>query len=121
MAKCYAEQLGDCSGKIELEHVIPQSVQRIIGPATIGGFACQRVKTQLMSVGAYAKARVLCARHHDELDGLDGIAARFFQNLMLASNELHVVSRKRGRVEDLTPTIVGRAFPPRVFRGNALL
>src|SRR6202023_3489206 len=110
MAKCYAAQLGDCGGKIELEHGIPLSVQRILGPATNGGFAWQKGKTRLMSVGAYAKKRVLCARHHDELDGLDGIAARFFQNLMPVSNELHVVSGDRGRVDDLTPTIDGRGL-----------
>lgn len=110
MTRCYAEQLGDCRGRIELEHVIPQSVQRILGPATIEGFAWQRGKRQLMSVGAYAKARILCAGHHDQLDGLDGIAARFFRNLMLASIGLHVASGDRGRVEDWTPTIDGRGL-----------
>jgi hypothetical protein len=110
MPKCYAENLGDCKGQIEDEHFIPKSIQSMFGPVTMSGFAWQKGSTKSLQPGSYAHARVICQKHHDELDGLDGNATAYFRNLMLIVGQNHVGTGTPGRAEDITTMIDGRSL-----------
>jgi hypothetical protein len=107
---CFANILGDCSGPIEDEHFIPQALQRLIGQAVVSGFAWQKGTSKSLQPSSYAHGRVICQRHHDQLDGLDGNATAYFRNLMLIANPNHVSSGKPGRAEDISSLIDGRAL-----------
>jgi hypothetical protein len=108
MAKCYAYQLGDCQGQIEDEHFIPNALQKMMGEVTLSGLAWQKGIAKTLRPSSYAHARMICQRHHDQLDGLDGTALAYFRNLMLISNPNHVSSGKRGRIEDIPQVLSGR-------------
>ena len=110
MPKCYAENLGDCEGPIENEHFIPRSLQTMFGPVTMSGFAWQKGPNKLLQPGSYAHARIICRKHHDELDGLDGNAVAYFRNLMLIIGQNHLQTGIAGRAEDITAVINGRAL-----------
>jgi hypothetical protein len=109
MPGCYAETLGGCSGRIELEHWIPRAFQRMMGPVDLSGLAWQQGRSIRMQPGTYAASRIICSRHHDELDTLDGNALAYFRNLLLIASARHI-SGVAGRVEDITAVIDGRAL-----------
>jgi hypothetical protein len=108
MAKCYAHQLGDCQGQIEDEHFIPNALQNMMGQVTVSWLAWQRGVAKTLQPSSYAHARIICQHHHDQLDGLDGLALAYFRNLMLIANPNHVSSGIRGKVEDITQVLNGR-------------
>jgi hypothetical protein len=110
LEKCYASNLGDCEGTIEDEHFIPKSLQTMLGPITLSGFAWQKGSSNKLMSGSYAHARVICRKHHDELDGLDANAAAYFRNLMLIIGQNHLQTGIAGRIEDITTVIDGRAL-----------
>ena len=110
MPKCYAEILGDCKGQIEDEHFISKSLQDMFGAATMSGLAWQRGSSNTLQPGSYAHSRVICQRHHDELDGLDGNALAYFRNLMLISGKNYIRTVDIGRIEDIATIIDGRAL-----------
>lgn len=110
MPECYAHRLGDCAGPIEDEHFIPRSIQRLMGTVVVSGLAWQRGEPKELQPGSYAHARIICERHHDRLDGLDGNALAYFRNLMLIANPNHVSSGAAGRAEDITHRIDGRSL-----------
>lgn len=110
MAQCYAQHLGDCQGRIEDEHFIPRSLQRMVGPVTLRGFAWQDGTSVKVQPGSYAHARVICQRHHDRLDGLDANAVAYFRNLMLIANPNHIASGVRGRAADIALVLDGRGL-----------
>ncbi len=109
-AHCYAETLGDCEGKLELEHFVSNSIQQLIGPVTIAGFGWQKGAPRYMAPGTYARSRRICEAHHDRLDGLDGHALAYFRNLMVLGGGMHVGENRPGRREDLTLSIDGRGL-----------
>ena len=110
MPDCYAHHLGDCNGQIEDEHYIPRALQNMFGPVIVHGLAWQDGIARNLQPGTYAHSRVICQRHHDQLDGLDGIATAYFRNLMLIANPNHVSSGAPGQVDDITSAINGRAL-----------
>ncbi len=110
MPTCYAAGLGDCDGKIEDEHFVSRSLQRMFGAVDVAGLAWQRGASKHMQPGSYAHSRVICRKHHDALDGLDGNALAYFRNLMLIANPNHISTGIRGRAKDITPTLDGRGL-----------
>jgi hypothetical protein len=108
MSECYAHCLSDCHGRIEREHFIPQALQKMFGGVTVVGFAWQKGNVRTMQPSTYAAARVLCARHHDELDGLDETAIAYFRNLMLILGQKHLASGEVGRIDEIAMKIDGR-------------
>ena len=110
VSKCYAEHLGNCEGKIENEHFIPRSLQDIFGEVVVEGLAWQEGSTKKMHPSSYADSRIICKRHHDQLDGLDGIALAYFRNFMLLAGRNYVSTGKPGKIQDITPFINGRAL-----------
>jgi hypothetical protein len=95
---------------LEDEHFIPRVLQRMVGPVVVTGLAWQRGAQSTFPPGAYAHGRIICKRHHDQLDGLDGNAASYFRNLMLIANPNHASSGIPGRAEDISQLIDGRAL-----------
>jgi hypothetical protein len=110
MRECFARTLGDCDGAVEDEHFIPRVLQEMVGPVAVKGLAWQRGTRSTLQPGSYAHTRIICERHHDQLDGLDGNAASYFRNLMLIANPDHVASGVPGRREDISPLIDGPGF-----------
>ena len=110
MPNCYAHHLGDCDGRIEDEHFIPRALQDMLGSVYVNGLAWQGGRAANFRSGVYAHGRVICQKHHDQLDGLDGIATAYFRNLMLIANPNHISSGIPGRVDDITPVLNGRAL-----------
>jgi hypothetical protein len=110
MAECYARILSDCGGRIEDEHFFSAALQRMLGEVTISGFAWQGGTPKKLPPTTYAHGRVLCQKHHDHLDGLDGNATNYFRNLMLSANPNHVATGQPGRAEDISALIDGRAL-----------
>ncbi len=110
MAKCYAEVLGDCSGAIEDEHFISRSLQVMLGSVTVAGFAWQAGSSKAMAPGSYGHGYVVCAKHHDDLDGLDGNARDYFRNLMLVAGQNHLSTGVRGRASDIAANLDGRGL-----------
>jgi len=111
VATCYAQVFGDCNGAIEDEHFLPQSLQRMFGSVVIAGMAWQHGESsRSLPAGTYAHSRILCQKHHDDLDGLDGNAAAYFKNLMFMAGGQHLASGAVGRATDITPVIDGRAL-----------
>jgi hypothetical protein len=101
--------LRDCNGRLEREHFIPVSVQELLGPATLRGLAWQNGNKHQLPPRAYAHGRVICAKHHDELDGLDAVARDYFKNLMLAAVG-GFRAGEVGRAADITSPIDGRSL-----------
>lgn len=110
MPKCYAEHLGDCEGKIEDEHFIPKTLQRMFGVVDLGGLSWQRGSVKKMAPGTYAHARMICRRHHDQLDGFDGVALAYFRNFMLLAGQKHISTGALGRIQEITPVLNGRVL-----------
>lgn len=110
MPECYARELGDCEGRIEEEHFIPVSLQEMLGPVTGSGFAWQDGSSISLQPGSYAKSRIICRKHHDELDGLDSNAIDYFRNLMLIAGKYHLHSGVKGRAGDIRYELDGRAL-----------
>lgn len=110
MPTCYAEILSDCAGPIETEHFVSLALQKMLGKVSVGGLAWQDHKRIEFLPGAYAKSRILCRYHHDELDGLDGNALSYFQNLMLIANSKHISSGRPGHKDDIALLVDGRAL-----------
>jgi hypothetical protein len=108
MSECYARELGNCEGKVEEEHFLPVAIQQMLGPVQLSGFAWQNGPSKLLSPGSYAKSRMLCSRHHDELDGLDANARDYFQNWMLIAFQNHIATGEVGKVGDIRGQIDGR-------------
>jgi hypothetical protein len=108
MSKCYAYALGGCAGRIEDEHFISAALERMLGTVTVAGLEWQRGGTQEMVPGSYAHSRVLCQRHHDQLDGCDGEALAYFRNLMLIAVGARDASGTPVSREDVTVVINGR-------------
>ena len=107
---CYAHCLEDCGGKIEDEHFIPVSMQRMLGPVRVAGMAWQEGECHQLNPKTYAHSKIICARHHDALDGLDGNALGYFRNFMLFASPNHVATGQPGRAEDIARIIDGRAL-----------
>ena len=105
---CYAQALGDCEGPLENEHFIPRVIQAMVGQVSVGGFPWLGDRQIVVEAGSYAYGRVICRRHHDQLDGLDPEAAAFFRNFMLVFNGIHLSTGERARFEDLTLRLDGR-------------
>ena len=110
MPKCYAEILGDCVGQIEDEHFIPDSIQKMLGPVTISGFAWQKGMSNKLAPGSYAHGHILCQKHHDALDNLDRNALAYFRNLMLMMGKYHISTGIVGKADDIVKKIDGRAL-----------
>jgi hypothetical protein len=109
MPECYAHILGDCDGNIEEEHFIPLALQSMFGPVTLSGFAWQEGSSIQLQPGAYAKSRIICQAHHDQLDGLDANAIAYFRNLMLMAGKYHVATGEIGSIDDIKD-LNGRAL-----------
>ncbi len=80
----------------------------MLGPVTINGFAWQGKSQNSLPPGTYAHSRIICKKHHDELDGLDKNALAYFRNWMLIMGAHHISDGRPGKLEDITPTIIGR-------------
>lgn len=111
MPECYAKELGDCEGRIEDEHFVPIAMQRFLGEVNLEGFPwLEGATSNALPPSAYAHARMICTRHHDLLDGLDGIAAAYFRNLMFIAGANNLATGAPGRIEDIAPNIDGRSL-----------
>lgn len=105
---CYAEILGDCEGPLEREHFIPGAVQRLFGPVFIEGMAWQRPGERIeLLPEQYAVGRVLCRKHHDDLDLLDPVARDFYTNFRLLADGTVRIGEPGG-VNDWCRRIDGR-------------
>jgi hypothetical protein len=82
----------------------------MFGAVDVAGLAWQRGTSKHMQPGTYAHSRIICQKHHDELDGLDGNALAYFRNLMLIASPNHISTGIRGRAEDITAAIDGRGL-----------
>jgi hypothetical protein len=82
--KCYLAELASCDGVISGEHLISESVMRILaddGEFTIGGTPWLP-KGEFKSVGFKSLiAKCLCQRHNSALHPLDDAAASLFASL----------------------------------------
>jgi len=79
---CYAMALGDCDGKLSLEHFISRNLLQEIGNPglKIGGISWHRVgPTELAP--SNLQARILCQKHNENLSILDIEVGRFFKAL----------------------------------------
>jgi hypothetical protein len=108
MKRCYGHPLGDCAGPLEREHYLPVGIQKMLGNVTVCGIAWQGGGEHKMAPGTYAASHVLCERHHDEFDGLDGNALAYFQNFKYVATPAFTVP-DLGAAK-LTPSIDGRAL-----------
>lgn len=105
---CYASLLGDCGGKLEREHYFSGALQDMIGPVKASGFHWLDREEVPLSPRKYAFSKMLCRKHHDDLDGLDQVAKNYFQNYMLLSHRSHINSGMNGSSEELSFNINGR-------------
>lgn len=75
---CYAKSLGDCSGKISLEHFISASLLQTLGSSgVIEGQVPSEPERQMPISAASGAARVLCRRHNSLLSKVDAPASKF--------------------------------------------
>lgn len=95
---------------MELEHFIPKALQDMFGGVDVRGLAWQDGGINKMQPGSYANARIICQRHHDQLDGLDGVASDYFRNFMLLAGQKHIRTGEIGKIQEITPIINGRAL-----------
>jgi hypothetical protein len=83
----------------------------MFGHVSIEGMAWQRGRrTPILPAGAYAHSRILCRKHHDDLDGLDPNAAAYLGNLMLMAGGGFPGRDHPGASTDVAPNIDGRAL-----------
>jgi hypothetical protein len=110
MHSCFAKILGDCEGQIEDEHFIPDSIQKLLATVTISGLPWQSRSPKTIQPGTYAHSRIICKKHHNELDGLDGNALAYFRNWMLIMGKHYIGTGEVGKIEHITPSINGRGL-----------
>ena len=80
VARCYAQLLRDCGGKVSAEHAIARQIS-----STMGNGPIERV----LSNGRHVKAmvgtagrKILCQRHNSSLSPLDTVGRRFVQAVL---------------------------------------
>ncbi len=110
MRKCYASGLGDCAGPLEREHFVSDAIQRMLGSVDVTGFGWQEGRSQRLAPGSYAYARMICRRHHDSMDGLDGTALGYFRNLLMIASGHHIDTGALGTIGDIESIIDGRGL-----------
>jgi hypothetical protein len=82
--KCYMNELGSCDGGISREHLISESVIRVLkadGDFSIAGLPwLDNGEAKIVGTNALT-ANCLCARHNSALSPLDAAAQKFFAAL----------------------------------------
>jgi hypothetical protein len=84
--KCYMKELGSCVGPISGEHLISESVIRILmadGDFSISGLPWLDAGEQRILPPQNLKANCLCRKHNSALHPLDDAAQYFFASLKL--------------------------------------
>lgn len=85
MNGCYANKLGDCTGKISKEHYISKALLLELGTLEVSGFIWQ--KGQKMSLGPSSlTASVLCEHHNNTLTDLDNNIVQIFRDFRTAGD-----------------------------------
>ena len=82
--KCYMKELGSCVGPISGEHIISESVIRILmadGVFSISGFPWLEAGEERILASQNLKANCLCVKHNSALHPLDDAAQYFFASL----------------------------------------
>jgi hypothetical protein len=73
----------------------------MLGVSAVAGLSWMQGRQINMAPGSYGVGRILCRKHHDDLDGLDVAGCSLFQNLRLAT-------LGGGHIDDLSSPINGR-------------
>jgi hypothetical protein len=82
--KCYMKELGSCVGPISGEHIISESVIRILmadGDFSISGLPWLGAGEERILAPQNLKANCLCVKHNSALHPLDDAAKYFFASL----------------------------------------
>jgi hypothetical protein len=77
--RCYMRHLNSCSDKISGEHLISETVLRVLAEKDldVSGFPWLKGEHKIMRFGALT-TNCLCRTHNSALSGLDAAAGRFF-------------------------------------------
>lgn len=84
IAKCYMKELGSCVGPISGEHLISESVIRVLmgdGDFSISGVPWVKDGEQKILPPQALRANYLCTKHNSALHPLDDAAKYFFTSL----------------------------------------
>lgn len=84
IAKCYMKELGSCVGPISGEHLISESVIRVLmadGDFSISGLPWLEDGEQKILPPQALRANYLCTKHNSALHALDDAAKFFFASL----------------------------------------
>src|SRR5258708_3465644 len=82
--KCYMKELGSCVGPISGEHIISESVIRVLmadGDFSISGLTWLEAGEEKIVGPKNLRANCLCAKHNSALHPLDDAAKYFFASL----------------------------------------
>jgi hypothetical protein len=82
--KCYMKELGSCVGPISGEHIISESVIRVLmadGNFSISGLPWLEAGEERILAPKNLKANCLCVKHNSALHPLDDAAQYFFASL----------------------------------------
>lgn len=87
--RCYAESLGNCRGKLTLEHFVSRSLLQDLEPTFIAeGLVPSDVPVAVSASAASVAARVLCDGHNAGLSEVDGLAVPFLSAARRFDHEL---------------------------------
>jgi hypothetical protein len=84
VAKCYMNDLGSCAGPISGEHIISESVIRILmadGDFSVSGLPWLAACEERILPPQSFRANCLCTKHNSALSPLDDAAKYFFASL----------------------------------------
>ena len=84
VAKCYMRDLGSCVGPISGEHIISESVIRVLmgdGDFSVGGLPWLPPDEEKILAPQSLRTNCLCAKHNSALHPLDDAAKYFFASL----------------------------------------
>src|SRR5438067_1344997 len=82
--KCYMKELGSCAGPISGEHIISESVIRVLmadGDFSISGLPWLEAGEERILAPQSLTANCLCEKHNSALSPLDAAAKYFFASL----------------------------------------
>ena len=97
--KCWAASIGPCAGGVSREHIVSEAL--FSGPAVeVRGLPWCKDKPKVVGLGSLT-ARILCAKHNNDLSPLDAAASDAF-NAIRRFVEVHAIRSKidpRARVK----------------------
>jgi hypothetical protein len=126
--KCYMRELGSCVGPISGEHIISESVIRVLmgdGDFSISGFPWLEAGEERILAPQNLIANCLCAKHNSALHRLDDAAQYFFASLKsyleLGAGSRHAIVSGHDIERWLLKTAKAAAFSKNLARGRERL